>query len=358
MAGACAAMVPLLAGAALDVSQLAANITAALAVDRDDKRIARSLKTVRMTERLTAETVAQLVQIGAKPQTARALETLRQQSAGLPPPALEPLSVMPVPADAGRQQMIDKVGSYVSVYLAHFPDFIATKVVRQFHNYRVFTTMGPFPGQSIRSSTVDGEWHPAGAYTTEAGYLAGRAYHKQAVATGKKMPPVEVSIGEFGGMLEEIFDRARNATFAWDRWQTVNGIRAAVFHYHVPLASSRYSVCCATVAQPAGKSRQERVKAAHDGLIFADPQSGAVLRLILIAGEFAGNVNTLAAAHVLDYGDVAVGANHVLLPVRSIAYVRIGPYESREEIEYRDYHKFASDAAINFSQDGAPENQD
>jgi hypothetical protein len=129
--GVCAA-VPLLADTRLDVSQLAGTITSALAVDRNDKRIAQSLKPVRLTERLTAETAELLVKMGAGPATARALDALRKQSAGLPAPAQDALSVMPVPSDSEQHEMIDKMRRYVSEYLARFPDFIATKAVRQY----------------------------------------------------------------------------------------------------------------------------------------------------------------------------------------------------------------------------------
>jgi hypothetical protein len=70
------AAVPLLADTHLDVGQLAGTIASALAVDRNDKRIAQSLKPVRLTERLTAETAELLVKMGA----ARYSETYRRIS--------------------------------------------------------------------------------------------------------------------------------------------------------------------------------------------------------------------------------------------------------------------------------------
>jgi hypothetical protein len=250
--------------------------------------------------------------------------------------------------------MIGKMRAYASVYLAHFPDFIATKAVRQFHNYRFFHGLGFSPAQRNSVAAVDNNWHAAGTYTDETAYVAGREYRKQTPAGGEKGVRIfRVSNGEFGGMMEEIFDPGRAAQFGWDRWQTLNGIRMAVFSYQVVLASSRYAVCCLSVAHPPGKPTQENVKAGHRGLVFADPQSGAVMRLILIAAGFDRDVDTIAAGHVLEYGEVAIGAGRYLLPLRSIAYVRLGPYESRDEIEYRNYRKFSSNAEINFAEEDA-----
>ena len=151
--------------------------------------------------------------------------------------------------------------------------------------------------------------------------------------------------------MEEIFDLRRAASFEWDRWQTLNGTRTAVFSYRVALHLSRFVVCCRMIPQGYDKPIHTYLKAGHRGFVFADPRSGAVMRLILYASDFAGDVDTMAAGHVLEYGDATIGGSRYLLPVRSTAYARIGQYESREEIEYRNHHRFSSDAAINFTED-------
>ncbi|MGD0362281.1 MAG: hypothetical protein ABSC93_15505 [Bryobacteraceae bacterium] len=339
----CAAF-PLLAETRLDVSQLAAAIASGLAVDRNDNRMARSLKPVRLTERLTAKTAAQLVQLGVGPDTARALDALAKQSARLRRPARETLSFTPAPSASDQDEMIAKVRRYVADYLAHFPDFIATEVAQQYHNWAL-TAVNP-------AVIVNDAWHPAGEYKYETAYVSGHAYQKPtAVASETKGRLLPVSNGEFGGMMEEIFNAGRAATFAWDRWQMRNGTRLAVLAYNVPLATSGYTVCCRQIGRFFGKPQHESVKAGHRGFVLADPRSGAVMRLIMYATDFADEADTLAAGHVLDYGEVTIGARRYLVPSHSSAYVRIGRYESRDEIEYRNYRKFSSEAAINFAED-------
>lgn len=339
----CAAF-PLLAETRLDVSQLAATVASSLAVDRNDKRMARSLKSVRLTERLTAETAAQLVQLGTGPETARALEALAKQSANLRPPAQETLSLTPAPSASEQDEMIAKVRRYVADYMSHFPDFIATDTAEQYHNWGL-TLVNP-------AAMVDDAWHPAGKYKYEAAYVAGRRYHKlNTVASETHGRLLPVSNGEFGGMLEEIFNANRAATFACDRWQMRSGTRLAVLAYNVPLATSGYTVCCRQIGRFFGKPKDEFVKAGHRGFVLADPRSGAIMRLIMYATDFADEADTIAAGHVLDYGEVTIGARRYLVPSHSSAYVRIGQYESRDEIEYRNYRKFSSEAAINFAED-------
>jgi hypothetical protein len=106
------------------------------------------MKAVRLTERLTAEADELLVKMGAGPETARALDALRKRSAGLPAPPQDTLSISPVPSESEQHETIDKMRRYVSQYLARFPDFIATKTVRQYHNYHAHTK-GKLPPPAI-----------------------------------------------------------------------------------------------------------------------------------------------------------------------------------------------------------------
>lgn len=45
---------------------------------------------------------------------------------------------------------------------------------------------------------------------------------------------------------------------------------------------------------------------------------------------------------------------HYMLSRQSSAYVRAGPYESREDIKYRNYRKFTAEAAIRFAEPPVP----
>ena len=251
------------------------------------------------------------------------------------------------------REIILKTQHYVSAYLAHFPDFIATEKVRQFHNYEANYAPSPFEGFEKRLVTVDDRWHEGIVYTTEAAYAAGREYHAKGAA-GKAMNShiVRVSRGEFGGMLAEILGPGCRPELEWDRWQVLNGVRTAVFRYRIDTANSRYAVSY-RVVDPNGKSRQESTKAGQRGFVFVDPRSGAVMRLILYATGFAEATDVNAAGHVLDYGEVNIGGKSYLLPVRSIAYVRVGRFESREEIEYSHHRKFTTEATVNFIEDPA-----
>jgi hypothetical protein len=288
-----------------DVGQLAGSIATDLAVDRNDKRMARSLRSVRLTERVSAETIAQLAKTGAGPETLSALEVLEARSAGLPAPPQEALTAAPAPSASEQQEISARMRRYVAGYLARFPDFIATKAVRQFHNFDAF---GAYDIHQTDQRLVisDDRWYAAFAYTTEGAHAGGHEYHKK-TAAGTPM-----STGECGGMLADVFDPDRTVQFEWQRWQVVNKSRLAVFGYQIGSEVSGYGVCCR-------KRGQECIKVGHRGFIFADPQSGEVVRLILYATSLTEAMEVNAAGHV--------------------------------EVGYRDHHKYNADAVINFTED-------
>jgi hypothetical protein len=89
---------------------------------------------------------------------------------------------------------------------------------------------------------------------------------------------------------------------------------------------------------------------AHRGLVYLDPQTGVVGRLILYGIGLTFDAPINAVADVLDYGEVAIGGATLVLPLSGVSYVRAQGTEAREEIEYHDYRKFQSDSTVKFDQ--------
>ncbi len=316
---------PLFAATRVNVSDLVSEVTSNLAVDRNDRRISRALESIQLTDRLTPQTIELLVELGVGPDTTRALEKLHLKSAKLPSPAEPPLSVTPEPSDAEQRQMLARARLYVNDYIARLPNFIATKSIQKYRNYK--------------GSVVDDQWHASLRYSMEATYPE---------RPGKRSPVVPLTTGEFGGMMVAIFAPASAGTFTWDRWQVMAGTRMAVFGYRIVPVFSRYTVCCRLVPQPDGSSRAEDYPSGHRGVVFIEPASGIVRRLILYATGLTETSPMSAAGNVLDYGEVKIDNMRYMLPVRSTGYERVGRAETREEIEYRNYHKFRADTAIDF----------
>ena len=328
------------------VSDLVSVLTCALATDRDDQRIARAVKATRLCEQISEETIGLLKQMGVGPLTIRALAALRKDSAGLPKPAEDPISPAPVPSAAEQARMLDAVRRWSGAYFAGLPDFVCTRTVRQFRNYALVRHPS-FTQPDRMEPMADDRWHAAGSYSVEASYVGGRDSYRVTFVDNKPFHGSfeqfgrEVLAGEFGGLMTEIVDPSRGATVEWDHWEVYRARRMGVFRYAVDLKHSRYWLRNPTTP-PA--------KIAHRGLVYVDPQTGVIGRLILYGTGLTFDAPINAVGIVLDYGNVPIGGATFVLPLSGLSYARVQRRETREEIEYRDYRKFQSESTVKFDE--------
>lgn len=90
--------------------------------------------------------------------------------------------------------------------------------------------------------------------------------------------------------------------------------------------------------------------AAHHGLVFAEPETGAVRRFVVYAMGLEPADPVTAAGHVLDYAEAEVGGRRQLLPAAAISFVQSERREWREEIEYRRYREFETETTIRYEE--------
>jgi hypothetical protein len=339
------------AAAPITVGDLVGMVAAALAVDRDDQRIAHTLQSVRLSERLSDSTIDMLRQMGAGRETMRELRKLARKSSALPPPLEEPIGMTPEPSASERAAMIDAMIRYTSEYVASLPDFVCTREARQFLTGLTARSSGvstemigpdgiPIIAPNEGSGAAHKQWSAIGSYTAEAAYAGGADHYKVTQVDGK--PTMEsfdkfdrkVSWGEFSGAVKEVFSSGTG--FEWDHWEVTGGKRSAVFTYSVDSAHSHYSICCPPAV------------IAHRGFVYTDPQNGTVRRIIMYAAGLTKRSPITALGNVVDYGEVTIGDRSYLLPRTSVAYTRTRTAESREEIDYRNYRKFGADTTVAF----------
>lgn len=330
----------------MSVGDLVGMVTCAFAADRDDKRIAHTLEPLRLKESLPDSTIDMLQQMGAGPATVRELRAMARKFRNLPTPAQEPVGIDPQPPASERTAMIDAMRRYAAGYLAGLPDFVCTRDARQYRT-KVNLLLSPSKFGTQVIPTEDKRWRTAGSYSAEASYVGGSDHYRLTLEdqrpTTKTFEEIKqrVSWGEFAGAIKEVFKS--NPAFEWDRWEVVGGLRTAVFTYYVDPAHSGYWLCC------------PRFTTAHRGLVYADPQTGSIWRIIIYATGLTDSSQVNAAAHVVNYSEVKIGSGSYLLPNRSVAYSRTGSVEVREDIDYRDYRKFGTDATVAFPTTDQPQ---
>jgi hypothetical protein len=330
---------PVLAEGPIPASGLVGIVTAKLAVDRDDPRIARELRPIRLNERLSENAIELLRKMGAGPETVHQLRAIAKTSRTLPAPAQDPIGLTPSPDAAERKAMLDAARRYTSRYIERLPNFTCMREARRFTTSRATGTYSWGVGGSVAAMMIR-KWYDDGAYTADAAYVGGADHYKLMLEDGK--PTTKsfeelrwvASWGEFAGALREAFGSGEE--FEWDRWEVRDGTRLAVFAYVVERDNSSYLVCCPPF------------RVAHRGFVYVVPNSGAIRRIIIYATGLGPRTWVSAAGLVVDYGEVKIGGEQYLLPAAAAAYSRTGHVEVREDIAYRDYHKFTADSFIAF----------
>jgi hypothetical protein len=316
--------------ATLSIEQLESFVRSSIQLKHPDREVANYLRTVQLRQRLDERLIVELKAAGAGPRTIEALEALREASKNLPaapPPAAAPEQIPPPPASEWKK-IIESVREYALSYTRQLPDFICTQVTRRY----------------VDPSGLE-FWQAQDTLTARLSYFEQKEDYKLVSINGRytDLPYDRVggatSMGEFGSMMREIFDRKTGATFRWERWATLRGRRMHVFHYRVEQPNSQWWLIY---------ENRDRYNPAYEGLIYVDRDTGVVARITLEAKDLPPGFPITAASTVLDYDLAEVGDRRYMLPLRAEVRMRQGRMLSRNEVEFRMYRKFAADAVITF----------
>ena len=144
--------------------------------------------------------------------------------------------------------------------------------------------------------------------------------------------------GEFGGVLEIVFDPAARTEFAWKETDALDGAAVQVFSYRVDPKYSKFAV----VALP----HSSEIVGFH-GLVYIDSTTHGVRRVTMDADEIPANSAVRASGLTIDYDYISINNHDYLMPVRGelrMKMVNSGAILHR--IEFRDYHRFGSAVRI------------
>jgi hypothetical protein len=160
--------------------------------------------------------------------------------------------------------------------------------------------------------------------------------------SGEGDRPGGMSWGEFGNILDTIFEPATGADLRWDRLATVNNRRADVFAFHVP-QSRGYTL--------KGASGSTRVF--FEGFVYADAQTHAVLRIQMKCTMIPDYFDIQAVDLTLDYKAAQVAGQEFILPSHFMLHYRnfTDDRQHTNEGRYSAYHQFSANAAIQFEVD-------
>jgi len=152
----------------------------------------------------------------------------------------------------------------------------------------------------------------------------------------------EMSQGEFGNLLEGIFDPATGAEVRWDRAATLDKIKVDVLAFRVP-QSKGYVLT----------ARRGSMKVPFEGFVYADAQTHAVLRLQMKCIMIPGTFPIQSVDLTIDYKAAQVAGHEFLLPSHFVLNY-FNHENDRQHVDdgrYWDYHQFSTNATLKLGDD-------
>ncbi len=302
-----------------------------------DKQVAQTLQHMKLSEKLTDETIEELQGAGAGPKTVAALKELGTVTAKLeapaPPPPPKEVKPMPSPAYEDQQKILNEVREYALSFSKNLPDYICTQMTRRFYD-----------------PTGKENWRRADEIATKLTYFEQKEKYQVMLYNGapteKTMDKLggTTSQGEFGSLLKGVFEPRTSAEFHWERWGMLRGHLCHVYKYTVDQEHSEWSIYD-------GEAKQSVVPA-YEGEVFVDSTTNQVLRVSLDSVNIPTDFRVRVAKSVLDYDYQTISGQKFLLPMKLTTRLDDNRhYLSRNDVEFRNYRKFSADTTLTFDTD-------
>ncbi|HEX5229591.1 MAG TPA: hypothetical protein VFW44_17890 [Bryobacteraceae bacterium] len=152
------------------------------------------------------------------------------------------------------------------------------------------------------------------------------------------------STGEFGTILNNLFDPRSATEFKYVQEDTIEHRAASVFDFKVQRVRSNWKIWVPG----------QYIVPQYKGSVWIDNKTAQVLRIEMQAKEIPEGFPEISVETAVDYDTISLGtADKFLLPVHSevLSCWRNSNECQRNAIEFRNYHKFEGESTIKFESD-------
>lgn len=231
-----------------------------------------------------------------------------------------------------RGAALDTVRVYARSYTASLPNYTCTQSTRQTITRPAKLVGGPL-GSPLRADSIEEQL----SFVNRREVRTVTKINEARPSEAGRAQIGTVSRGEFGNLLDTIFDPKTSADIRWDRAATEAGRRVNVFGYRVP-QSHGY-----TLIESKG-----RITVPFEGFVFADSQTGAVVRIEMKCTGIPAKSEYRALNLSLDYKAAKVAGKEYLLPWRFNMRYEMTANAAIIGAEYHSYRRFSADSTVQF----------
>lgn len=299
-----------------------------------DREIAKYLEKQNLAFSMDDRLLEEVQGWGVGPKTLEALRKLQARAVGMPAPSLQPAKLQepqqpPPPSQEEQDRIIAEARSAALEYTDRLPDFICLQLTRRY----------------VDPSGLDMDWVKYDEIKTRVSYFENHEnYDVLSVnnkATSQSLDDLggASSTGEFGSMLAELFSPMTGAEFRWARHSLLRGHGVYVFHYRVRRSRSRWRISF---------EKTDEIITGYTGLVYIDKDTERVLRITMDAEGIPSTFPIREANSRLDYDYQEISSGKYLLPLKARIGMRQSKVRTRNEVEFRMYRKFSTEAVISF----------
>ncbi len=189
-------------------------------------------------------------------------------------------------------------------------------------------------------------WEAQDVVTAKVVYEDGKEEYKEITVGGKRTNKSmlelggSTSTGEFASTLHSLFSDASRAQFKLSQSTTIGNTQAAVYDFKVALPNSDWFI------NVGGQS----LRPAYSGSVWIDKKTAEVRRIEMSADNVPKDFPMDTMLWAVDYESIPLGTSKFLLPVHAenISCQRGSTICSKNETDFRDYHKYSGESTIEF----------
>ncbi|MGI8959222.1 MAG: hypothetical protein ACR2IV_05590 [Bryobacteraceae bacterium] len=233
------------------------------------------------------------------------------------------------PAASASEALIKRTKEWSETFTNGLPNFVCQQSTTRY----------------MQESKSSG-WQVQDVVTAKVVYEDGKEDYREITVGGKKTNKGmldlggSTSTGEFASTLHSLFASSSQAQFKFYRSTTVGESAAAIYDFKVGLRDSNWFT----------KIGGQALRPAYSGSVWIDRSTAQVRRIEMQADNIPADFPLDSVQWAVDYENVRLGTASFLLPVHAenLACWRGSPMCTKNEVDFRDYHKYSGESTITF----------
>lgn len=225
--------------------------------------------------------------------------------------------------------VIEKARAQAEAFTENLPNFICRQMVARFESSEK-------PANWVALDLVEAEVaFKDGMESYQSIKINGKLLKKQAMS---KLDGGSWSMGEFGTVLRNIFERWSLTEFKYRKSETMNRIRSKVYRFHIEQSRSNWEARMAAVSY----------LPEYRGAMWVDEETFRVHRIEMEALNLPVSFPLDTLEMNIDYDMVRIGGQEYLLPVHSenLACMRGDLRCTWNKIDFRNYRRFSAESTL------------